>query len=205
MLNLVYYYSLSQYLGDDYFPFKKADFSAFLKSMLDLENLNDVTLPSDFVTNKTIYDELFSLVLGRYHEHAIIKIHKCIGQEPSEDEINKAAKNWVYKLVSALNMSWDYYMTLLTNYNAAKAELMSDIKATSKNKVKFNDTPQNTNISGTYEGDNYITHFTSTEGENSSPLMSKIMRLKEIQDAYKDVMSDWVKYFERIFYEEHSV
>ena len=205
MLNLVYYYSLSQYLGNEYFPFKKADFSAFLKSMLDLENLNDVTLPSDFVTNKTIYDELFSLVLGRYHEHAIIKINKCVGQEPSEDEINKAAKNWVYKLVSALNMSWDYYMTLLTNYNAAKAELMSDIKATSKNKVKFNDTPQNTNISGTYEGDNYITHFTSTEGENSSPLMSKIMRLKEIQDAYKDVMSDWVKYFERIFYEEHSV
>ena len=79
---------------------------------------------------------------------------------------------------------------------------MADIKATSKNKVKFNDTPQNPNNDSVYEGDNYITHFTSTEGENSSPLMSKIMRLKEIQDNYKDLMSTWVRDFERIFYQE---
>ena len=202
MLNLVYYYSLSQYLGDDYFPFKKADFSAFLKFMLDLENLNDVTLPSDFVTNKTIYDELFSLVLGRYHEHAIIKINKCVGQEPSEEEINKAAKNWVYKLVSALNMSWDYYMTLLTNYNAAKAELMSDIKATSKNKVKFNDTPQN---GGDYSGDPFtsaINQIASTTEIDSDTIMG---RLRELQGNYRNVLRDWVDEFNKLFVKEDNI
>ena len=97
-------------------------------------------------------------------------------------------------------------MTMLDNYAAAKDELMADIKATSKNKVKFNDTPQNPNgATGVYEGDDYITHFTSTEGENSSPLMSKIMRLKEIQDNYKDLMSIWVNDFRKLFYEESKV
>ena len=79
---------------------------------------------------------------------------------------------------------------------------MDDIKATSKNKVKFNDTPQNPNAEGVYEGDNYITHFTATEGESSSELNSKIMRLKEIQHNYRDMMSTWVKDFERLFYQE---
>ena len=109
---------------------------------------------------------------------------------------------FVSKFVSWLNDTHDYYITLLTNYNNAKADLMADITATSKNKVKFNDTPQNPNNESVYEGDNYITHFTATEGETKSPLMTKIMRLKEIQDAYKDAMSDWVKSFERIYYEE---
>ena len=93
-------------------------------------------------------------------------------------------------------------MTMLGAYADAQSKLMDDIKATSKNKVKFNDTPQNPNSAGVYEGDNYITHFTATEGETSSELMSKIMRLKEIQDNYKDLMSIWVRDFERIFYQE---
>ena len=79
---------------------------------------------------------------------------------------------------------------------------MADIKATTKNKVSFNDTPQNDNESGTYEGDNYITHFTKNEGESSSPLMSKQMRLKEIQENYKDVLSDWIKEVARVMLPE---
>ena len=90
----------------------------------------------------------------------------------------------------------------MANYAAAKADLMADITATSKNAVKFNDTPQNQNVGSKYEGDDYITHFTSTEGETKSPLMTKIMRLKEIQDNYKDLLSIWVRDFERIFYQE---
>ena len=138
-------------------------------------------------------------------DEALQRFVKCINEEPSSENITEAYKNWIYKLISLLNETYEYYTTLLANYTSAKADLMADIKATSKNKVKFNDTPQNPNTFEVYEGDNYITHFTSTEGENSSPLMSKMMRLKEIQDNYKDLMSTWVRDFEKIFYQEEVI
>lgn len=202
MYRKVYYYNI-QDINSDYYPFAKIDLAGFLKSAWDTESLADWQLPSDLTTNATLYNELISLIFGRYHENAIIKIVKKADEDsPSVEDIYKSFLKWVNKFVAVLNDTHDYYITLLTNYANAKADLMADITATSKNKVKFNDTPQNPNTSDVYEGDNYITHFTATEGETKSPLMSKIMRLKEIQDAYKDAMSDWVKYFERIFYEE---
>ena len=199
MLKKVYYYSL--YDLDEYTPFTKFDMETFIKFLLGEESLTGYQVPADLNSNSA-YNELLSLVLGKYWEHAIIKITKYINEEPTNDDIGDALWKWGFKFIALLNDTYEYYTTLLDQYASAKADLMADIKATSKNKVKFNDTPQNTNVIGTYEGDNYITHFTDTEGENSSPLMSKIMRLKEIQDNYKNLMSIWVRDFERIFYQE---
>ena len=201
MLKKVYYYKFSD-LDDSYLPFSKGNLASLIKYILDLEDLTGMQLPSDLETNAA-YNELISCVMGKYQDHALIKIVKFYNEEaPTDEEILNKLREWCYKLISLLNDTYEYYTTLLGLYATAKADLMADIKATSKNKVKFNDTPQNPNTAGVYEGDNYITHFTSTEGENSSPLMSKIMRLKEIQDNYKDLMSIWVKDFERIFYQE---
>ena len=200
MLKKIYYYKY----GDlkDYNPFEKQTFASALIEALGVEILNNIQVPSDLSTSAATYNELFSLVLGRFHNNAIIKITKFFNEEPSQEEIQKGLKEFYYRYLSMLNDTYEVYMLLLKEYATAKDSLMADIKATSKNKVKFNDTPQNSNASGTYEGDNYITHFTSTEGENSSPLMSKMMRLKEIQDNYRDLMTEWVRDFRRIFYEE---
>ena len=174
---------------------------AFIEFLLGEESLENYQVPSDISTN-AVYNELLSCIMGKYWNHAIFKIVKFINEEPTGEEIGDEVWKWGIKFISLLNDTYEYYTTLLGQYAAAKSDLMADIKATSKNKVKFNDTPQNPNNDSVYEGDNYITHFTSTEGENSSPLMSKIMRLKEIQDNYKDLMSTWVRDFERIFYQE---
>lgn len=206
MIKKVYFYNLKDIWNSDLFrPFIKQDFEDdFLEGLLDLspEDISATQLP-DY--DEDLANELYSLVCGRYYNLPAVKIVKNVDEaEPnrySQEFIDEVYK-WGYKYLSVFNETYDYYATLLTQYAGAKADLMADIKATSKNKVKFNDTPQNTNVSGTYEGDNYITHFTSTEGENSSPLMSKIMRLKEIQDNYRDLMSEWVNDFRRIFYEE---
>ena len=109
---------------------------------------------------------------------------------------------WAFKFINLLCQSYDYFNTLLVNYAASKDSLMADIKATSENQVGFNDTPQNPNTAGVYEGDDYLTHFTKTKGSTSSPLMSKIMRLKEIQDNYKDALNDWAKYLSRAWFTE---
>ena len=44
-----------------------------------------------------------------------------------------------------------------------------------------------------------------TKGETSSPLMTKMMRLKEIQDHYKNLIADWVNEFERLFIEGENL
>ena len=157
------------------------------------------------ITNTNV-NTLWKNVINKYWEHAIVKkvvpFNTDINTIEFENEVQKAYVKWVYKFLALLDETSTYYLAVLGAYQSSASELMADITATSKNKVKFNDTPQNPNTSDVYEGDNYITHFTSTEGETKSPLMTKIMRLKEIQDAYKDAMSDWVKDFERIFYQE---
>ena len=200
MLNKVYYYSLYDF--GEYTPFVKGDMVNFIKAILGEESLSGYQVPSDLASNSA-YNELLSLVMGKYWEHAIVKIKKCFNEEePTQEEKDDAFFKWGIKFISLLNETYEYYTTLLAQYAGAKADLMADIKATSKNSVKFNDTPQNPNNAGVYEGDDYITHFTATSGETSSPLMSKIMRLKEIQDNYRDLMSSWVRDFERIFYQE---
>lgn len=198
-----YRISLEEYNENQ--PFYKGTISNFLLWAYELEDASDLAnyqLPSDLTSNATIYNELFSLVLGYYAKEDIILIKKFLDQAPpTNEEYEAEAKEWAYRFVRVLNMTYEYYVPLLTFYRANKSNLMDDITATSKNKVKFNDTPQNANTLDVYEGDNYITHFTATENESKSPLASKIMRLKEIQENYKNVMYDWIKQFERIFYE----
>ena len=206
MMNPVidYYYNLYK-INDNSLPMESRSIIDYICYWLDIEaeDLGGYTLPSDLTTKEAIYSELCSLVMNRYQDHANIRIRKSFYEgEPTNSEKEAEIRKWGYKFISLLNDTHDYYMNMLSLYKDNQSKLMDDIKAASKNKVKFNDTPQNSNGSGTYEGDDYITHFTSTEGETSSELNSKIMRLKEIQDNYRDMMSAWVRDFERIFYQE---
>ena len=202
----VYYFKLSE-IFDSSHPFQKYQMQDFLMNLYGYEPAADlvagVQLPSDFITNKSIYDELTALIWGRYYDEFFIKIHKMPYEDITNDDINNAVVSWGYKFVSKLNMTYEYYMTLINFYRSAKANLLDDVESTSSNKIKFNDTPQNANTSGVYEGDDYINQFTKTEGLTKTQLTSKINRLREIQDGYKNVMADWVKEFEMLFMEDN--
>lgn len=206
MIKKVYYFTLGE-LDDLYgLPAVQEPFnSGTLKSFLD--DILGATSYSKLQTsvNDTNVEQLWQEVIARYFDHYIIKVVTSIDDNTNYAGSNtlteKLFKKWIYRFLSLLDQTAPYYLALLTAYSNAATHLMDDITATSKNNIKYNDTPQNANTSGTYEGDDYITNFTATTGETSSPLMSKIMRLKEIQESYKRVMADWVKEFERVFFE----
>lgn len=210
MIYKTYYYSLAD-LNEEVKPFKVTSIKTFLEWALDCteEQLSGFQLPSDLSTNESIYNEFISLVFGRYYQMPVIKINKFVWEgNPSNEEVAEHFTRWGYKFISKLMITYEYYVPLINFYRSNKADLMADIVATSENAVAFNDTPQNANTSGIYEGDDYINQFTKTRGTSSSPLTTKINRLKEIQDGYKNVMADWVKDFEALFievqgYEEH--
>ena len=187
------------------YPF---DFESTLKQYLDENLITGYNAVQTDITNANV-NKLWQNVISKYCGHAIVKIevgcNEDIDSVEFETKLHKEDIKWIWKFLALLDETSTYYLAVLGAYQSNATTLMDDITATSRNKVKFNDTPQNANTGDVYEGDNYITHFTATEGETTSPLMTKIMRLKEIQDAYKDAMSDWVKAFERIFYQEEVV
>ena len=210
MLKKVLYYGFLEL--DEKFGIPSFNYPFDINNSITLKDYLDDTLGEGRysglqtdITNTNV-NTLWKNVINKYWEHAIVKMkvgfNEDLDTSAYANRLLEAYKKWVWKFLALLDETSTYYLAVLGAYQSSASELMDDITATSKNKVKFNDTPQNPNTAGVYEGDDYITHFTATEGETKSPLMSKIMRLKEIQDAYKDAMSDWVKDFERIFYQE---
>lgn len=202
-MNKIFYYN-----ADDIYSILEIDLSPYeaddLKDILEDSGFDLTNYP--YNVNSALLKEFWQRVIARYYDEYYFRIKKeCHLPAPDSTEVSNEFKKWLLRFLNFVAQTHDYYSTLLGEYATAKASLMADIKATSKNKVKFNDTPQNPNTAGVYEGDDYITHFTSTEGETSSPLMSKMMRLKEIQDHYKDLMEDWVNKASGLFIEEANV
>ena len=198
MLNKVFYYSLEDRIEE--IPYSSS--MPTLKSVIETYFGEGELTKLPFNLNDTNVEELWQELYARFYKKAAFKIVTPVYSNPSAEDVQNAWGVFLMKLLSQIAHSYEYYNTLLNLYKNAKTDLMADIKATTKNKVSFNDTPQNDNESGTYEGDNYITHFTKNEGESSSPLMSKQMRLKEIQENYKDVLSDWIKEVARVMLPE---
>lgn len=198
MLNKVLYYSLEELIEQTPFSASMPSFEQVIEGLFGENELTKLPFDLDEDNIETLWQELYA----RYYNRACFRIICPLNSSPSHEDLELHYKKWAMKLLGAITHSYEYHNTLLDLYNAAKADLMADIKAISENKVYFNDTPQNPNTGGAYEGDNYITHFTKNHGENSSPLMSKQMRLKEIQDHYKDVLSDWLSEVSRVMLPE---
>ena len=198
MLNKVYYYSLEELIEQVPYSQDMPSFKSVIETIFGEGELTKLPFALTEENIEVLWQEFY----GRYYQKACFKIVIPMYSSPTHEDIEKGYTNWVMKLLSAIAHSYEYHNTLLNLYKNAKADLMADIKAISENKVYFNDTPQNANTEGIYEGDNYITHFTKNKGENSSPLMTKQMRLKEIQDHYKDVLSDWIREISRVMLPE---
>ena len=204
MIKKNFYYTLKDFSNTNLLylfkvrPYGNTTFENFIKVRLGLNPATD--LPSlPFAITDSNVEKVWQEVVSSNYKRFILKTPEEI-VDSSIDVDNLI--EWAFKFINLLCQSYDYFNTLLVNYAASKDSLMADIKATSENQVGFNDTPQNPNTAGVYEGDDYLTHFTKTKGSTSSPLMSKIMRLKEIQDNYKDALNDWAKYLSRAWFTE---
>ena len=154
-------------------------------------NVKGANLP--FI-NEEIFKELLIDFFARYVDDPV-----CI----SDNKVltDRDIMQFIIHLLNKVKLTWDYYFNLLNLYRENISKLMEDVKATSQTKSLFNDTPQLEGVQG-FEGDDYATNLTLSKGESSTPLNTKIMRLKEIQDHYKNVLADWVSALERVVYIE---
>ena len=110
--------------------------------------------------------------------------------EPSQTKIDI----WCDKFGSIFNLTYDRYNTLLNLYETQKANLLNKIGSTSE--VRYNDTPQDS--SELIDG--YTTNVTRTKSEADPNEL--ILRLKNIENNYSDVIKNWLFEFYLIFGEE---
>lgn len=203
-MNKTYYYNANDIFSILGFDLITPYDNESLASICEELNIDLTKFP--YNVSSDLLTDFWQRVITRYKDEYYFRIKKeCYLPAPDNAEITNEFGKWILRFLNFIAQTHEYYSTLLSEYATAKDNLMADIKATSKNKVKFNDTPQNPNNAGIYEGDDYITHFTATEGETSSPLMSKMMRLKEIQDHFKNLWADWVNKAEKLFIEGENV
>ena len=87
MLNKVYY--ISFYDLSEYTPFTKFNMEAFIEFLLGEESLENYQVPSDISTN-AVYNELLSLIMGKYWNHAFAKIIKNLNEELTSEDYENA-------------------------------------------------------------------------------------------------------------------
>ena len=204
MLFKKYYYSLEEVY--ERFISVSTTLPYTTKNLKEISDALFTTPPTYPITlTETNIVKLWNEIYARFYKEAIMVFKLPMHEDENailSNEIEIKYQEWFLRVISIITRTYDYYNSLLSFYSTAQTHLMDDITAKSKNTIKYNETPQNYDSGGTYEGDNHLTNFTKTEGENTSPLVSKIMRLKEIQDHYKKVLDDWVQEFQCLFIEE---
>lgn len=128
---------------------------------------------------------------------------------------SKAVFEFVNALANVLNFTYEKYSKILDVFDVTKTELLAGIKRTTSGsssgsnsgKSVFNDTPQNENTGGVYDGDNYATTVTSNTGESSAEASETsyddsellIDRLEKIGNKYESIILKWSNEFNKLF------
>lgn len=201
MIKYVYLKDLPRISGIK--KFDKVVFTTILKSLLDLLALTGKQVPSDLTDSNATYNELISKVLGKYFDKPIDYGYIRPYDSFDADDLNEMGEDFAYRIITILNDTHERYVTILNEYASAKTHLMDNVTSNTLSKRKYNDTPQNSNASDPYEGDDYISNFTSFDTTNSTEFATKMARLREIQEGYDNIMAEWVEEFRRAFMEEN--
>lgn len=150
----------------------------------------------------TIYD-LFFAIIFRFYKNPIARfVLRYPGEEITNEVKFEAFQEFLIRLLNKAVETVNYYLNLMTIYENEKNNLLNQVQTSSSSTNKYNDTPQNNNSSGTFEGDNYLTNYSKYESQTSTDFDTIMGRIEEIQQKYRNIFSDWVNEFRSIFYEE---
>ena len=139
---------------------------------------------------------LLNFLCNDHYDDIVLVIESKEQNAPTTTEYNKHMDSFIFSLLNKLNASAPRYKTLLDLYKDKEDKMLDGIKSTTTGVSRFNDTPQN---DGEFDDDDHNTNLTKTEGEVVSDGLTPMLRLKEIQEAYRNLIEDWAKEF-RVFF-----
>ena len=120
--------------------------------------------------------------------------------------INEHLKDFLIRFFSIYRNTNKKYEYLIKIYNDEMNNLLNTIKSTSRNVSRFNDTPQN-EYSNTqnFEDDLHVSNISKGESISEDDGMTKMARIKEIQDSLQNLFNEWVNEFDGLFIEKENV
>lgn len=193
-----YYWSLKEILlagaeKDDYL-INNSDFKTLLSSLV-ANGYSTSLLNNVMEWTNSNYASVMDLVIRRHLDSL------CLYSD-SESYPSTLANNFIAKVAYILEMTSPRYLTLLKAYSDSQTELLDPVINKSKNLTRFNDTPQD---KGDFANDEHTTNITEVEGESSNELDTKMGRIKEIEEKYRNILLDWSNEFESLFIEEDNI
>ena len=147
------------------------------------------------VWTNTNYPKVIDLVIKRFKdEYAIVT---------KEDSLTNDDKyKFIDKLLNILEMTAPRYLSLLDSYSAAEEHLLDPVGIKSTGITRFNDTPQD---EGDFANDEHTTNLTQFDNSTENDLDTKMGRIKEINDNYRNILLDWSNEFHSLFIEEVNI
>lgn len=131
--------------------------------------------------------------------------HYCIKTEDATLKVEDVII-WLRKLVNIILNTYDRYAVLLKAYDDNKNKLMDKIKSVTTGIAVFNDTPQNAGTDEEFGDDTtHRTNINKNRGESETDGNTLILRIKEIDDSFRNMMMIWLHEFDKIFYEEGNI
>ena len=107
-------------------------------------------------------------------------------------------REFLISFLSILSQTRNRYETLIGEYDKQKSSLMNQLKTSSTSKSRFNDVPQE---KLDYQSNDYATNASIGESESYMDTTTPILRLKEIEINYSNIIKDWTNEFEGLFIE----
>ena len=164
---------------------------------------------TDFWTNQTKGTgfELWKSIYFRYYDMFVffidykklgISIDEALGSKTWIKYVSDDFREFMIRFLSILSQTRNRYEILIGEYNNQKSSLMNQLKTSSTTKSRFNDVPQEKLA---YQSDDYATNASIGESESLTDTTTPILRLKEIEINYSNIIKDWTSEFEGLFIE----
>ena len=164
---------------------------------------------TDFWTNQTKGTgfELWKSIYFRYYDMFVffidykklgISIDEALGSKTWIKYVSDYFWDFLIRFLSIVSQTRNRYEILIGEYNKQKSSLMNQLKTSSTTKSRFNDVPQE---KLDYQSNDYATNASIGESESLTDTTTPILRLKEIEINYSNIIKDWTSEFEGLFIE----
>ena len=155
----------------------------------------DVTMSNDII------DELINLVYERFFEFAIYK--KTFDFFDDSTSLSSSDIRIICKRIdNIISMTYERYYPMLKAYRDNTSDPIPQLKSSSSGKTRFNDTPQDDDLTdGYFADDDHATNVTASVSETSVDSGSLVDRLDSLYKNWRDVMRDWTSEFKGLFME----
>lgn len=108
--------------------------------------------------------------------------------------------------VDVFNLTCPRYLPLLKAYQDNDATPLQQMESTSDGKTRFNDTPQNDDLSdGYYSDDGHATNVTAAITTTKTDPAALYEQLDKLFQNWRSIIRDWITEFDGLFIEEVDV